>query len=107
MKVLIFILLLTTIGCASSWSNKDKALYTGLILGHSIDVYQTDQIFKENSGLREMNPLIHNTNEAIVLKAGLISLVTWYADSHPEHRTVLLSFLNVLAWGTVTWNYNQ
>ena len=107
MKLPLLILLLFTVGCASSWSNKDKALYTGLIVGHGIDIYQTDQIFKDNSGLKELNPLIHNTSEAIALKVGMMSLVTWYVDRHPEHRTGLLSVLNVLAWGTVTWNFTQ
>ena len=110
LTTLIILIMLT--GCAhhplEGWDTKDKVLLGTFAALHTVDLFQTREIQRDNNGYYEMNPLYDGltrdqTTAAMLAGYGLLYLAANYI---PKYRTPILVGANIVSGVCVINNHS-
>lgn len=107
-KTIIGILMFVNItGCGvKNWKPVDQALMAGFTAGNVVDIFQTREIKRDNSGYSEQNRILDglSRDQATAVMVGVNYGLYLLADKFPEIRTPLLGGANAIKWGFVIHN---
>lgn len=108
-KVILFVLLATSLFAGEKWSTTNKVLFSSHLIGSIIDVQQT-KIAMQNGGV-ELNPIYGKQPSELRLyttKTIMIGLLYICLNNLPaNHRNYLLLFVNTIQWSIVYHNHTE